>query len=225
MKIKNNELKTVISSINNKENILDLARKLNKTVAQTSRVIGAAIERAEEIGKDNFIEQIEKLNWPVNVNYGYIYMGHSPVTADGPVVYGERYDYLGLKPGDYVLSDGELFRARNKIYALIYKAVPTKQTKYYVCIFAFSGAQKKEYENLEKTDPAAAIEYKKKHLRIIDEEWFSDLDIKLEKPRDFCLSMGCTHFVPTKETRIVYLRGKQLGQPEKRHLLSVNSQV
>lgn len=111
-------------------NIVQLARLLGKTVAETSSSLAKYVRYSEK-----FADVFEELNWPIGVTTGHIFIGDKHDTA------GENK--LSLNKGDLVFVENsirgnknvELFAADKVIEHLVYfgfenKKATSKDKKY-----------------------------------------------------------------------------------------------
>lgn len=98
----------------NRLSILDLSKNLDQSVVETSRLLNSICKEDEK-----YLDICDKLNWPVNITAGHIYIGGAPETSNGTVCMPERNETI--KVGDYVLTGDHI----KKNYLELWEAVST----------------------------------------------------------------------------------------------------
>lgn len=116
MKIQDNIniVDTIKVAAKERRNIVQLARRLGRTVSQTSYLLGRIARRHPK-----FREQCEILNWPLNINVGHIFIGDKHEST------GENK--LILQIGDHVIVKYQFLKTCE-----IYLAIPHIERKYYI---------------------------------------------------------------------------------------------
>lgn len=109
------EIKVISNAIRNNFTIVQLARSLGHTVAETSSILGRYCRYSTE-----FEKLFARQNWPISVNVGHIYIGHKHVSA------GENKKQL--KVGDHVLIETSI---KGQQYCEVFKANPIHEKLFY----------------------------------------------------------------------------------------------
>lgn len=228
MDISKETLQTIVESLKRGETIIDISNRINESIKTTSKILSFCAEN-----NDKFDALIPK-NWPLNVNYGHIYLGFTPKSEDGSIVEGERHGEL--KRGDYVLTGDHIQSGRHS-YAFIYEPELIEEIQYsFYKVLINDIVKRAEFERIqEKIDilkkrdnqgnikelRAQAKELAKDHLRFYDSEWFSYNDINNGKVQDYCKEHYCLYYTKTNNTRLLYKKGRPLGQVSLRYLAPI----
>ena len=189
----------LIYALKNNQTIVDVARNLNTTVSDISRLVGSISDQ-----HDGMADIFEKKRWPRDVNSGYIFIGGgatlTPAERNGKLI-----------PGMHVFADK--IPRRNKgqknDYYMIYLSCPVVERQFMLFKIKQNPKNSKFYKSPIRSRKNGII----KSLWLVEQIDHADLKKELLTQKILLQS--------SENTRFKYLKGEWAGQVNSRSILNV----